>query len=103
MAPRRLGYATVGILRAIDDGHTYGLDIIAGTDLPSGTVYVTLGRLEDRGFLRSRWEEQSVADREGRPRRRYYELTREGRSALERALARYGELLGAPSGGTARS
>ena len=45
-------------------------------DLPEGTVYPALHRLEGRGQLRSRWK--VVAGR----RRRVYELTPEGRRAL---------------------
>ena len=40
-----------------------------------GTLYKALGRLEELGLLRSRWEEPAA---EGRPRRRLYELTVEG-------------------------
>ena len=76
MAKRRLGYATVAILRAIDEDHAYGLDIIGSTGLATGTVYVTLGRLQKRGFVATSWEDQRIADREGRPRRRYYRLTK---------------------------
>lgn len=92
---RRLGYATVAILRAIDEGHRYGLQIVETTGLASGTVYVALGRLQKRGFLRAAWESQEVADREGRPRRRYYDLTREGESALADALQSFAALAGA--------
>jgi PadR family transcriptional regulator, regulatory protein PadR len=42
-----------------------------------GTLYKALGRLEDFGLLKSRWEDASAAA-EGRPRRRLYELTGEG-------------------------
>lgn len=89
---RRLGYATVAILRAITDGHAYGLDIVENTGLASGTVYVALGRLQKRGFLRASWEPQAIAEREGRPRRRYYELTPAGTQALERALESFAAL-----------
>lgn len=93
MSPRRrLGYATVAILRAIDAGHRYGLEIVEQTGLASGTVYVALGRLHKRGFLHSSWEDQEIAEAEGRPRRRYYELTAEGARALEKALQAYGAL-----------
>jgi PadR family transcriptional regulator, regulatory protein PadR len=40
-----------------------------------GTLYKALGRLEELGLLRSRWEEPVA---EGRPRRRLYELTVDG-------------------------
>lgn len=100
MAKRPLGYATVAILRAIDEDRRYGLDIIDATGLATGTVYVTLGRLQKRGFVATSWEDQRVADREGRPRRRYYRLTPEGREALQEALDSYDALT---SGATARS
>lgn len=92
MGKRRLGYATVGILRAIDDDHRYGLDIIDATGLATGTVYVTLGRLQKRGFVTTSWEDQRIAEREGRPRRRYYRLSPAGRRALQEALDSYDAL-----------
>lgn len=93
---RRLGFATVAVLRAVRDGRRYGLDIVSHTELASGTVYPTLGRLGRRGFLTARWEDQRVAEREGRPRRRYYELTLEGSQALSEALTAY-EALAEPT------
>jgi PadR family transcriptional regulator, regulatory protein PadR len=50
-----------------------------------GTLYKALARLEEFGLLSSRWE--AAAASEGRPRRRLYELTREGARAAERARA----------------
>ena len=50
-----------------------------------GTLYKALSRLEDFGLLTSRWEDAAVA--EGRPRRRLYELTKEGAHVAEQALA----------------
>ena len=50
-----------------------------------GTLYKALGRLEEFGLLTSRWEDAAVA--EGRPRRRLYELTRQGARVAEQALA----------------
>ena len=47
-------------------------------DLPEGTVYPALHRLEQAGLLSSRWSNDS-----GR-RRRVYRLTRRGAAALER-------------------
>lgn len=43
-----------------------------------GTLYKALERLEAAGLLRSRWEEAEIAEGEGRPRRRLYEITDEG-------------------------
>jgi PadR family transcriptional regulator PadR len=85
---RGLGITSLQILGAIRDGRAYGLDIVAGTGLPSGTVYPTLGRLKASGLVRAHWEDQRVAEREGRPRRRYYELTSEGRNVLAAGAAR---------------
>lgn len=86
--PRPLGLGTLRILAAVRDGATYGLDIVSHTGLPSGTVYPTLGRLARRGLVRSRWEEPGPASREGRPRRKYYELTAEGSRILVEETAR---------------
>lgn len=91
---RRLGYATVAVLRAITDGACYGLDIMERTGLPSGTVYPTLRRLEKREYVRAWWEDEAEAMSEGRPRRRYYELTGEGAEALSEAIRRLRELAG---------
>jgi PadR family transcriptional regulator, regulatory protein PadR len=50
-----------------------------------GTLYKALSRLEEFGLLTSRWEDAAAA--EGRPRRRLYELTRQGAAVAEQALA----------------
>ena len=65
-APRH-GYAVISELRDRSEG-TF--------DLPEGTVYPALHRLEDDGLVSSRW---SSAD--GR-RRRVYRLTAHGATAL---------------------
>ena len=85
---RSLGITSLQILGAVRDGISYGLDIVARTGLPSGTVYPTLGRLKKSGMVKARWEDQRVAEREGRPRRRYYELTADGAGALAAGAAR---------------
>lgn len=85
---RSLGVTSLRILSAIRDGVAYGLDIVTQTGMPSGTVYPTLGRLKKRGLVVARWEDQRVAEREGRPRRRYYELTADGANALAEGVAR---------------
>ena len=89
---RSLGYAPVRVLQGIERGSRYGFDIIEATGLPSGTVYPTLSRMEKRGLLRARWEERALADEEGRPRRRYYELTEAGTESLNEAVRRFGEI-----------
>ena len=84
-----LTYSSAVILRAVADGYLYGFDIIDMTGVPGGTVYPALRRLEEAGFLASRWEKQSISQSEPRPQRKYYELTRAGRDALAEALRRY--------------
>ena len=86
--PRPLGITSLQILAATRGEASYGLDIITRTELPSGTVYPTLGRLKDAGLLKSAWEDQRQADRAGRPRRRYYTLTAAGAAALAAGTSR---------------
>ena len=52
-------------------------------DLPEGTVYPVLHRLEADGLLKSSWDTAS-----GR-RRRVYQLTRQGRRRLEHQRAEW--------------
>jgi DNA-binding PadR family transcriptional regulator len=88
--PRGLGLAALRVLNAIATGVEYGFDIIDATRLPSGTVYPALSRHERDGFVRSSWEDAAKAHREGRPPRRYYRITAEGRRALDAARADLG-------------
>ena len=67
------GYAIAETLRGRSDG---------AFDLPEGTLYPALHRLERAGLLASRWSEVN-----GR-RRRVYHLTQKGQRALEK---RHGE------------
>jgi len=65
----------------------YGLELCDLTELPAGTMYPILARLEGCGWLESRWEnsaEQAVA---GRPPRRYYQFSQDGAEAARVALA----------------
>ena len=84
-----LTYSTTVILQAVANGYLYGFDIIDITGVPGGTVYPALRRLEEAGFLASKWEKQSISQSEPRPQRKYYELTRAGREALGEAVKRY--------------
>lgn len=101
--PRSLGVTSLRILGAVRDGVSYGLDIVAQTGMPSGTVYPTLGRLKKSGLVRARWEDQRVAEREGRPRRRYYELTAPGEKALADGAARIADVVADLTPGTTGS
>jgi PadR family transcriptional regulator PadR len=64
----------------------YGLEICAAAGLPSGTIHPILARLEGRGWLKSQWEDIKPEE-EGRPRRRYYHLTKDGAEQAQAALA----------------
>ena len=84
-----LSYAAAVILQSVRSGYLYGFDIIDITGLPGGTVYPALRRLEEAGYLTSKWEQPSIAQAQPRPARKYYELTRSGQEALAEALKRY--------------
>jgi PadR family transcriptional regulator PadR len=60
----------------------YGLEMVAASRrrLKRGTVYVTLGRMEEKGFILSRLE-PAPSDAGGLPRR-VYEATSFGRRVL---------------------
>jgi len=78
------GHLDLLLLAILADGSAHGYAVIEALrvrsnglfDLPEGTVYPALHRLESQGLLRSRW--QSDAPR----RRRVYELTLKGKQAL---------------------
>jgi DNA-binding PadR family transcriptional regulator len=91
--PRRLSITAVCVLRAVADGFQYGFDVIDQTQLPSGTVYPALSRLERDGLLKSAWEDEHDAHADGRPARRYYKLTAPGVKALSEATAFYRSML----------
>ncbi len=89
---RPLGMTTTAILAALQHGARYGLDITQRSGLLPGTVYTTLRRLEKRDLIRGHWEDHAIAEAERRPRRRYYQLTRDGVRALEEAAAKLSAL-----------
>jgi DNA-binding PadR family transcriptional regulator len=73
------------LLAALEDGPRHGYAVMetlrAGSggrfDLPTGTIYPALRRLERAGMVHTRWSE------EGGRRRRMYELTPAGRRMLD--------------------
>ena len=52
-----------------------------------GTLYKALTRMEKAGLLESVWEDPDTAVEEGRPRRRLYSITSNGRVALAKVEA----------------
>ena len=84
-----LSYTALFVLQALNQGHRFGFDIMQVTGLPSGTIYPALRRLEALELVCSDWEKDLKARKEGRPRRRYYELTPAGKRQLKEAEARF--------------
>jgi transcriptional regulator len=80
------GHLDMIVLAALAAGPAHGYAVIEeikrrsgqAFDLPEGTVYPALHRLEEAGLLSSRW----VTAESGR-RRRVYALTRRGERALD--------------------
>jgi PadR family transcriptional regulator, regulatory protein PadR len=88
-AEPKLSHTAALILQAVASGFIYGFSIMEATGLPSGTVYPAMRRLERDHLIVSRWEKQSIADVEGRPPRKYYKITADGKSALTATCKRY--------------
>ena len=87
-----LGFVKIHILYHAAEGPVYGAEMARelgrhGYEISPGTLYPTLHRLEQSGYLIS--EERVV---EGR-RRRYYLITPAGEAALAEARARLSELV----------
>ncbi len=85
----RLSHSAALILKALSLGYCFGLDVMEVTGLPSGTVYPALRRLERDRLAESKWEPEEEATANGRPARRYYEVTRAGKAAALAATERY--------------
>lgn len=98
---RRMTTTTVLVLEVLTqdvDTARYGLEIMATTGPPSGTVLPVLARFETLGWPQSDWEEID-ARTAGRPRRRYCRLTSDGLARDEHGEPRRRS----PSPGPARS
>src|ERR1700676_4267928 len=85
----KLSHTAAMILQAINSGYVYGFSVMEMTGLPSGTVYPAMRRLERDDLIRSHWGQQTIADAEQRPARKYYKLTRAGKFTLETSRKRY--------------
>ena len=78
VAELRRGVLVLAILTQLEEEH-YGYSLREelaerGLEVPEGTLYPLLRRLESQGLLESRWQVG-----EGRPRR-YYKTSKEGRT-----------------------
>jgi PadR family transcriptional regulator PadR len=88
MVAPRMTIPTQLVLGALLEGdESYGAELGVRTHLPSGTVHPILARLEGLAWVESHWEDVDPST-VGRPARRYYRLTLEGRSAAKAALDR---------------
>lgn len=85
----RLSHSAALILKALSLGYRFGFDIMEATGLPSGTVYPALRRLERDELVSSQWEPEAEVSGSGRPARRYYEITSQGKAAALAATDRY--------------
>jgi transcriptional regulator len=92
MRPEKLkGHLDLLLLAVVDAGPCHGYAVIQELrtrsaevfDLPEGTIYPALHRLEKAGLVKSDW-----TDGDGR-RRRVYTLTPAGRSTLEAQRAEW--------------
>jgi DNA-binding PadR family transcriptional regulator len=86
--PLRVTAAVSKVLAAFlqDPGaDRYGLDLMRASGHPSGTLYPILLRLQNAGWVETYWEQiDPVAA--GRPARRYYRLTPDGRVSAHAEL-----------------
>src|SRR5262245_8542245 len=76
----RLSDQTIRVLSALmicPTSELSGAEIAKQAKLASGTLYPILQRLEEVGWLSSRWEAGDPKEL-GRPRRRFYTVTGEG-------------------------
>lgn len=87
------------ILLSLSDRPRHGLGVVEDVEartggmvkLGPGTLYGTLRRLDELGFVHEL--EQAPDDLSDDPRRKYYEVTDEGRAALEEEAERLRRLV----------
>lgn len=80
------GHLDLLLLSVLAEGRAHGYAVIDSLrqrsggvfDLPEGTIYPALHRLESQGLLHSHWQEDAPR------RRRVYELTSRGRQVLSK-------------------
>jgi PadR family transcriptional regulator len=78
------GHLDLLLLAVLAEGPAHGYAVIESLrrrsggifDLPEGTIYPALHRLESQGLLQSRWSEDTLR------RKRIYQLTPKGQQAL---------------------
>jgi len=81
------GYTDTIILRQLSRGDSYGYRIsktvadesLGGLEMKEATLYTAFRRLEQGGFIRSYWGDETTG-----ARRRYYAITEAGEEKLRR-------------------
>ncbi len=93
--PSGMEHFVLALLRDEPAG-MYGLELVAasGGRLKRGTVYITLGRMEEKGFVKAKTT--AKPNHSGLPRP-IYTITALGQRALEAAELMNGRLAGVPS------
>jgi PadR family transcriptional regulator, regulatory protein PadR len=77
------GVLTLVLLRLLAERESYGYELVSRVhelglpDVPDGSIYPALGRLEKDGHVSSRLVPSSAG-----PARKYYRLSRSGQAAL---------------------
>lgn len=88
------GVLTLVLLRLLAEGESYGYALVGRVhelglpDVPDGSIYPALGRLEKDGHVSSRL----VPSSEG-PARKYYRLSRSGRAVLAQRQQSWNDLV----------
>lgn len=93
------GFLEMCLLSLLVDGPDYGLGLserlsASGLgDVPGGTLYPSLLRLEKQGLVSISWRDSTTG-----PRRKYYELTEQGRRAVRELAASWAQFRAAVDG-----
>jgi DNA-binding PadR family transcriptional regulator len=93
LRPSRITLPLVKILRIMVSNYDetglglFALQLCRQTKLSIGTVQPALRRMETWGWVATTWEGMEEARAAGRPRRRYYRLSRDGHSMASAVLS----------------
>ena len=91
----KMGTTEILILTVLTQGERYGYEISREVfershgffEFKQGFLYPTLRRMEEDKLIHGYWKDSSA----GGPNRRYYRLTRQGRSRLDASVAAWSE------------
>ncbi|MDX1705679.1 PadR family transcriptional regulator [Pseudidiomarina sp.] len=86
----RRGILVLAVLQSLQQPH-YGYSLRkqlneAGLDIDEGTLYPLIRRLAEQGLLESEWQQAEQR------KRRYYQLSDEGRSVLQLLITEWQQL-----------